>query len=127
MRQQIKSSSGAMGWWLRAGGVAALACGWAGCAGDLYTPCELDPQSSSPTHRECAQSGGGDENEDESVTCAVDNFLPCDTRVCARYEGSDGFCTQTCTSDAECGEGVCEDFNPLQPGTVRYCVPDEAL
>ena len=111
-----------MGWGLRAGGLAALACGLFGCAGDLYTPCQLDPQSSNPTQRECAQAMEG-----ESVTCAVDNFLPCDTRVCARYEGSEGCCTQSCTSDAECGDGVCEEFNPLQPGTVRYCVPSEAL
>jgi len=97
----------------------ALALGMVGCANDLYVPCQLDPASTSREQQECASQ--------EGVTCSVSNFSQCDTRVCARYEGSDAFCTQACATDADCGEGRCEDFNIIQPGTSRYCVAPSAL
>lgn len=99
--------------------VVMMLGGW-GCADDLYAVCNLDPQSPDATQRQCAQSS-------DSASCAIDNFLQCDTRVCARYNGSDAFCTQACTDDAECGDGACRDFNPLQPNVQRYCVPTAEL
>ena len=99
--------------------LGAFATSLMGCPNDLYVPCQLDPASTSREQQECASQ--------EGVTCSVSNFSQCDTRVCARYEGSDAFCTQACATDADCGEGRCEDFNIIQPGTSRFCVSPEAL
>lgn len=100
--------------------VVVMLGGLGGCAPDLYLPCQLDTASTNPKQAQCA-------NARENVTCTVENFSQCDTRVCGRYEGSEGFCTQKCTSDADCGDGQCRDFNIIQPGTARYCVAPEAL
>jgi hypothetical protein len=64
----------------------------AGCADDLYAPCTLDPSSPDPAIQLC-----GDRSQD--LSCAVDNYVQCDTRVCARFSGSEPFCTKRCTDD----------------------------
>ncbi len=92
-----------------------------GCADDLYIPCSLDPQSQNPTQSSCAQAA----NSGEKVSCGIENSLQCDTGVCGVYKGSAAFCTQVCTTDADCGEGSCQDYNILEPGRARYCVPGE--
>lgn len=87
-----------------------------GCGPDVYATCDLDPASEEVFQRECARN-------DIERSCAVENFVQCDTRVCARYNGSQPFCTSRCTSDADCGEGGrCEEF-VLQTGQ-KYCVND---
>ncbi len=101
----------------RALGGLALACGVTGCAPDLYSPCDLDPQSSNAREARCAS--------EDNASCSIDNQFQCETRTCARFQGSDAFCTQSCQSDVDCGAGTCEDFNVIEPGTSQYCVPDE--
>jgi hypothetical protein len=83
-----------------------------GCNDDLYVSCEFS--ANDPQALEC----GADNAE---YSCAIENSLQCDTRVCARYEGSDGFCTKACAADADCGaSGTCREF-VFQSGK-KYCV-----
>lgn len=99
-------------------GVMALA----GCADDLYSPCNLDPQSQSPTQASCAKAA----EDGDKVSCAIENSLQCDTGVCGVYEGSSAFCTRACNEDADCGDGgVCRDYSIIEPGKARYCVASE--
>ncbi len=104
-------------------GALVLMSGLTGCATDLYAPCNLDPQSNNPTQSTCANELAGD----AQVSCAIENFLQCDTNVCGAYEGSDTFCTQACIEDSDCESGECRDFNIIDPGTARYCVSPDAL
>ena len=98
--------------------VAGLMSGVVGCGDDLYDPCELDASSEDVFVRECAQDTG-------NRSCSVEGFLQCQTRICARYEGSDAFCTVACQSDADCPAGQCREF-VLQTGR-RYCVRNEDI
>ena len=103
---------------MRAMAVAAigLALG-AGCTEtDLYAPCDLDANSSNPQTRRCAQEG-------TEYSCAISNYLQCETRTCARFEGSDAFCTLPCGTDDDCAPGgKCIEFI-IQSGD-KYCVED---
>jgi hypothetical protein len=83
-----------------------------GCNDDLYAPCEFsekDPQAAA-----CGAEGA-------EYSCAIENSLQCDTRVCARYEGGDAFCTKQCASDGDCGaQGTCREL-VFQSGK-KFCV-----
>ena len=95
----------------------------AGCTDDLFGPCDLDTQSLDPKQASCASSKG-----DAAKTCAIESFLQCDSRVCARYEGSPGYCSQGCQSDGDCdGGGKCRTFNIFSDPPKKYCVPNELL
>lgn len=100
---------------LAAGSIALLA----GCADDLYSPCDLDPNSPDQAVATCGQNDG------PSRSCVVDNQLQCGTRSCGRFQGSDPFCTKQCTDDGDCPSGTCLEF-VFQSGR-RYCVQDELL
>ena len=99
-------------------GVALVVVVGAGCASDLYAPCTLDEESADQTVRQCAQGGSGS----RKLSCRVLNQIQCDTRVCARYEGSASFCTLRCQDDADCPAGRCLEF-PFQSGEA-YCVEE---
>ena len=86
--------------------------GAVGCGNDLYAPCQLDENSQDPFIRACAQGG--------NTSCAVENYIQCDTRVCARYEGSEPYCTAACQDDADCVNGQCREL-VLQSGR-KFCV-----
>lgn len=97
-------------------GTLALVClaalfvvGAAGCSDDLYSQCSPDEELG------C----------EEGASCVSRPNFQCSTRVCAKYENSEPFCSQRCSSDGDCPGGSCEAF-PL--GTSEsYCVPsDEA-
>lgn len=95
------------------GVLAAAALGMlVGCADDLYAPCDFDPASPDRAIQGCAAA----------TTCAVKNQLQCDTRICARYGGSEPFCTTACTQDGDCPSGVCKEI-PFQRGEF-YCVEE---
>ena len=92
----------------------ALTCGVGCTETDLYAPCDLDPNSASQQTRVCAQEG-------TEFSCVISNYLQCETRHCAKFEGSETFCTQPCTADADCAPGgECIEF-VIQSGQ-RYCV-----
>ena len=84
---------------------------------DLYAPCDLDPNSASQQTRVCAQ-------DDTEYSCVVSNYLQCETRSCARFEGSATFCTLPCVNDSDCAPGgSCIEF-VIQSGQ-SYCVEDQ--
>jgi hypothetical protein len=91
-----------------------------GCADDLYAPCQLDPNSRVEAVAECGTNEGSIDR-----SCAVDNQTQCDTGSCGRYQGSDPFCTKTCSSDSDCPSGTCVEL-VFQSGR-RYCVDDAML
>ena len=110
--------------WSRRLGLAVtigLACGsmslLVGCADDLYGTCDLDPNSPDPAVATCGQDDGPERG------CVVENQLQCDTRTCARYQGSEPFCTKSCSDDGDCPGGFCAEF-VFQSGR-RYCASDE--
>lgn len=89
---------------------------WSGCGSDLYSPCELDPNSADANVRRCADGESGQSR----TSCLIKNQIQCDTRVCGRYLGSDPFCTVRCQSDEDCPAGGCREF-VFQSGE-KYCV-----
>jgi len=98
-------------------GVVSLAL-LVGCADDLYAPCTLDPSSPDLAIQVC-----GDRTKE--LSCAVDNYVQCETRVCARYSGSSPFCTKRCADDSDCPAGRCLEF-PFQSGK-QYCVENQLV
>lgn len=86
-----------------------------GCADDLYASCDLDPNSLDEAVSSC-----GLNDTDALKNCVVENQVQCDTRVCARYESSDPFCTKRCSDDSDCPSGACLEF-VFQTGDF-YCV-----
>lgn len=93
----------------------SLLSGLWGCGSDLYADCQLDKNSRDQYVQACATDG--------DVSCAVENYIQCDTRVCARYEGSTPYCTTTCADDADCVNGTCREL-VLQSGR-KYCVQSQ--
>lgn len=85
--------------------VVCLVLLW-GCSDELYVRCDLEEGS------ECRTG--------QNVSCVETQNFQCKHRVCARYQGSEPFCTRPCESDADCSSGSCESF-PFQAGT-KYCV-----
>ncbi len=58
-----------------------------------------------------------------TLTCVVERHPMCDERVCAKWQGSDAFCSRVCTADEECPAGsTCQGY--LDFG---FCVPDEIV
>lgn len=98
------------------GAVLALGLGAAGCSNDLYASCELERGTP------CAAQGEGG----QKVSCVETQNLQCDTKICARYEGSEPYCTISCEVDGDCTAGVCRTFSPFDKSgnPVRYCVED---
>ncbi len=80
------------------------AIGTAGCSGDLYTKC----------------NPGENLNCEDGKNCVSEPNFQCDTRVCAKYQGSQPFCTQSCQSDGECPDGECRKF--VLGNEQTYCV-----
>ena len=95
----------------RLAGVFVLALWFSGCTDDLYAACTIDPDH--PELSACAESGNA------QASCVVEEQLQCETRTCARYQGSEPFCTVECSSDADCPSGVCREFVMLTG--VRHC------
>lgn len=94
---------------LLVGALLALAVTLTACGDDLYASCDLEPGSRCGT-------------PDANVSCVEEQNLQCDTRICARYKGSEPFCTTTCQSDGDCVAGKCIQF-PFGSGT-SYCVEE---
>ncbi|TXD38320.1 hypothetical protein FRC98_05345 [Lujinxingia vulgaris] len=93
-------------------GVLALALWFSGCTDDLYAACTIDPDD--PALSACVESGRAE------ASCVVEEQLQCETRTCAKYQGSEPFCTVECSTDADCPDGVCREFVMLSG--VRHCV-----
>jgi hypothetical protein len=92
-------------------GLAALVVA-TGCQDDLYAPCQFNQND--PQAEFCGADG-------VQFSCAIENSLQCETRVCARFEGGDAFCTKACVADDDCGaQGTCREF-VFQSGK-KYCV-----
>ena len=105
-------------WWM---GFLYVGIGmtWLACSDDLYSRCNLDSNSENRLIRQCASSA-------EERSCAVEQFLQCETRVCARWFGGDPFCSQACQSDGDCGsDGLCREF-VINSGK-RFCIRRDLL
>ena len=96
--------------------VAAVGLAMVGCGDDLYGECTIDSDSM----EQCA----GDD-DDEEVSCVVDQHLECQTGSCGRYQGSDSFCTTECSDDGDCPSGECRQF--LMTDDRKHCVADADL
>ena len=119
--RSVRAAINKSGLWLGVGALVMMGA-TAGCVDELYSACDLDPQSADTAQRLCADDEGA---SGDGLSCAISGVTQCETRVCARYNGSSTFCTQRCTSDDDCVPGgTCQDFDEIRPGTLRYCVPD---
>lgn len=82
----------------------------AGCDTGFGQPCTLP---NTEEFRLACQVGEDQSKGDAGIvqeslpSCAVKNYAGCETRVCLVYRGSDSFCSQPCTSKADC-EGSSE-------------------
>ncbi len=93
----------------------AAALGLESCADDdLFTDC---PFSESIEEVCEAQASTTD------FTCVVEDHPFCTEKICARYKGSETFCTRACTTDTDCpGVSTCETAPTLG---VSFCVQAE--
>ena len=82
-----------------------LAIGLVGCSDDLYSECNPE------------KSLGCDE---DANSCVAEPDFQCETRVCAKYKGSQPFCTKQCESDGDCEGGACKSF--VLGSEEKYCV-----
>lgn len=83
------------------------------CTDDLYASCQLDVDD--PFVRQCVESESGRE-----TSCVIEQHLQCETRICAKYQSSDPFCSIACSTDGDCPGGMCREF-VFQSG-AKYCV-----
>ena len=63
---------------------------------------------------------------DETVafTCVVESHPFCLDKICASWEGSRSFCTQSCTVDGD----DCPESSSCQTSLdISFCVPDEEI
>lgn len=95
---------------LLVGAALALLLGASACTDDLYASCSLERDR-------CGDPGA------ETLSCAEKNNLQCETQVCARYEGSEPYCTVACEDDGDCTAGVCRVFN-FSDSSSAYCVEE---
>lgn len=107
MHRGVESRGGM--WWAPLALVVSLLL-VAGCGDDTYSECSVDQDS------RCA-------SEDDSVSCVEDDNTQCDSQICARYNGSDAFCTVSCTSDDDCMDGECVRIELGDSG--KYCVEEQ--
>lgn len=91
------------------GALLALTVTLTACGDDLYASCDLEAGSL------CA-------DPESNVSCVEEQNLQCETQICARFKGSQPFCTTTCESDGDCVAGKCRQF-PFGSNT-SYCVED---
>ncbi len=104
--------------------VAILPILLSGCGDDFGQSCTLPPN-------EFVEDACGLQDADtgeSEASCVVENVIECDSRICARYRGSDSFCTETCSgpNDSGCPSGSeCREY-VVGEGKF-YCVLDEYL
>jgi len=87
-----------------------------GCSSEPgYTACYLDAASTNEAVATCGAAPG-------TVSCVVTDQIQCESRICARYQGSEPFCTSTCQTDSDCDQGECREF-VLGTG-AKYCTEE---
>lgn len=60
-------------------------------------------------------------SDDAEITCAVKQHPMCEQDVCAKWQGSDSFCSKLCTQPSDCPTGSsCEPYLDY-----AFCVPDD--
>ncbi|MFO0744101.1 MAG: hypothetical protein U1F43_00310 [Myxococcota bacterium] len=64
-----------------------------------------------------------EEQENADITCAVKAHPMCDEGVCAKFRGSESFCSRVCSETVACPTGSsCQPYLDY-----AFCVPDEVL
>jgi hypothetical protein len=100
----------------------AASLGAASCSDDFGTPCDF------PVSAEIAQYCGTETDPVGNVSTAtcVDTLSPdCSSRLCVRFQGSDAFCSERCSSNGDCPSGAsCERPAGHETGV---CVPQRLL
>ena len=91
--------------------VIFLSFGASSCDTGFGQPCKL-PETAD--FRRACMTVEAEEADDENAvimesqaSCAVKNFAGCETRICLVYRGSNPFCSERCSQDADC-EGSAE-------------------
>jgi len=103
--------------------VAIAALALSACGDDFGTECSLPDNDA--VRAACNGGGGTDANETSTASCVVENIIECDSRICARYRGSQSFCTLRCDSaeDTSCPQSAfCAEF-VIGTGDF-YCVKE---
>lgn len=90
---------------------ALLAIGASGCSNDLYSRCTPDEDL------QCDNGAG----------CISRPNFDCSSRVCGKYEESDPYCTQQCSSDGDCPDGACKYLAYYKQDQPKYCVPSNLV
>jgi hypothetical protein len=89
---------------------------FAACASDFGEACDF------PEADEIEDSCYPVTGEDTSF-CVYTQSETCDSRQCGAYLGSDSFCTEECTEDAQCsGSAFCQTISGSS--ITGFCVPE---
>ncbi len=105
-------------------GLLAMGLAASGCGDDFGTECSLPDNDA--VRAACRSAVDETTNEEEQSSCVVENIVECDARICARYRGSQPFCTVRCDgpSDTSCPQSAfCAEF-VIGTGNY-YCVKSE--
>ena len=62
------------------------------------------------------------ESTSTTLTCVVAQHPICDEQICAKWEGSESFCSRTCLADTDCPSGS----SCLTYLDFAFCVPEFA-
>lgn len=98
----------------------------AACSDDFGEPCDMP--NTAEFEALCDESIVND--TETSATCLFTNNAQCSTRICARFQGSRDYCSESC--DASAADGG----NSQCPGTAEcrtaadgtgFCVPVDVL
>ncbi len=94
------------------------------CADDYGESCSLPDSAQVQTFCEAAEN---DDDGARSATCVFTNSPSCDSRICARYIGSEDFCTIECDPE-QAGDCPGDSFCQVVPSRgLAFCVPQEIL
>jgi len=93
----------------------ALAASALGCDTGFGQPCSLPKteefrRACNPVAADENQEDAGpnDPSQESRASCAVKDYAGCETRVCLVYRGSSSFCSEACTTSADCeGSAKC--------------------
>ena len=83
-----------------------------GCETGFGEPCTIPQtpsfQSACSPPAAVERDGGVGSEVNNKASCAITNYVACETRVCLVYRNSDPFCSMDCQSDGDCeGSGKC--------------------
>ncbi len=97
-------------------GPGIIAAGMTLCA----VGCEADPLYIDCPMSDAIKQACASQQSTTQLTCVVEQHPYCNEAICAMWQGSDPFCSRTCSGDGDCPSGsTCQTYLD-----INFCVQD---